>query len=144
MRVQTSAFVRAPNAIVCGVYADYRGWPRLFRKISAVRLIRHNGPKQVLEIDHVEGRVVNEVTVDCPRTLDLWEVKRYYDARFVNRFDEVPGGTRFTVTADLRFKGYARLFAPLLRGYVRRQIIELQIAPVRSEAEARAGRPRRA
>jgi hypothetical protein len=92
----------------------------------------------------VEGTVVNEITVDCPRTLDLWEVKRHYDARFLNRFDEVAGGTRFSVTADLRFKGYARLLAPLLRGYVRRQIGELQIAPVKAEAEARAGRARSA
>jgi len=45
----------------------------------------------------------------------LGEVKRRYDAVFVNRFDPIPAGTLFTVRSELRFKGIARLLWPMLR-----------------------------
>jgi polyketide cyclase/dehydrase/lipid transport protein len=38
------------------VYADYRRWPRLSPTIKDVRLIRREGFKQVLEVDHFEGK----------------------------------------------------------------------------------------
>jgi hypothetical protein len=92
-----------------------------------------------LEIDHIEGRAINELLVRSPDEIDLWEVKRRYDARFLNRFDTVPGGTRFTVSGDIYLKGLAKLLQPFLRGYVRRQMERLQLQPVKAEAEARAG-----
>jgi hypothetical protein len=92
----------------------------------------------VLEVDHTEGKVINELTVRPPAALDLWEGKRRYDARFRNRFETVPGGTRFAVRGEIQLKGWARLLQPFLRGYVRRQIQRLQLQPVKAEAEARA------
>ncbi len=137
MHVEASTLVRAPQPIVSDVYADYPNWPRLFPTITGVRLIRREGAKLVLEIDHVEGKVVNELVVRSPDEIDLWEVKRRYDARFLNRFEAVPGGTRFTVSGDLSFKGLAKLLEPFLRRYVRRQMERLQLRPVKAEAEAR-------
>ena len=49
---------------MAGLYADY--WPRLFPTIKGVRLIGREGSKQVLEIDHLEGKVVNELVVRHP------------------------------------------------------------------------------
>jgi len=133
-----STTVQAPRETVLNVYADYQGWPRLFPTISGVRLLRREGPTLVLEVDHVQGKVVNELTVRPPAALDLWEEKRRYDARFLNRFEPVPGGTRFTVRGEIHLKGWARLLQPFLRDYVRRQMQRLQLQPVKAEAEAQA------
>ena len=138
LHVEASTTVRAPKETVSAVYADYRNWPALFPTISGVRLLGRDGPKLILEVDHAEGKVRNELLVRPPDELHLWEVKRRYDARFRNRFDAVPGGTRFTVSGDIRLKGWARLLQPFLGGYVRRQVQRFQLRPVQAEAEARA------
>jgi hypothetical protein len=137
LHVNASTTISAPRERVAGLYADYRNWPRLFPTIKGVRLIGREGAKQVLEIDHLEGKVVNELVVRAPDELDLWEVKRRYDARFVNRFETVPGGTRLTVRGDIALKGWARLLQPFLRGYVRRQVERLQLQPLKAAAEGR-------
>jgi hypothetical protein len=135
--------IKAPRQTVLGVYADYQGWPRLFPTISAVRLLGREGPKLVLEVDHVEGKVINELLVRPPDAIDLWEEKRRYDARFSNRFENVPDGTRFRVRGEIHLKGWARLLQPFLQGHVRRQMQRLQLQPVKAEAEARARTGRR-
>jgi len=138
LQVEVSTMITAPRQTVLDVYADYASWPRLFPTISAVRLLGREGPKLVLEVDHVEGKVINELVIRPPDRLDLWEEKRRYDARFWNRFESVPGGTRFTVRGELHLKGWAGMLQPFLRGYVRRQMQRLQLQPVKAEAEARA------
>jgi hypothetical protein len=140
LHVEVSATVKAPRQTVLDVYADYSSWPRLFPKISGVRLLHREGAKLVLEVDHVEGKVINELLVRSPDTLELWEQKGRYDACFTNHFETVPGGTRFTVDGDIYLKGWARLLQPVLQGSVRRQIDRLQLQPVKAEAEARARR----
>jgi hypothetical protein len=144
LQVQVTTTVQAPRQTVLDVYADYQRWPRLFPTISGVRLLRREGPKLVLEVDHVEGKVVNELVVRPPDEIDLWEEKRHYDARFRSRFETVPGGTRFTVRGGIYLKGWARLLRPFLRGFVRRQLRRLQLQPVQVEAEARARQAREA
>jgi hypothetical protein len=101
LRLEVSTMVKAPRQTVLDVYADYSSWPRLFPTISGVRLLRREGAKLVLELDHVEGTVINKLLVRRPDQLDLWEEKRRYDAWFHNRFETVPGGTRFTVRGDI-------------------------------------------
>jgi len=130
--------ITAPRQTVLDVYADYPSWPRLFPTISAVRPLGREGPKLVLEVDHVEGKVINELVIRPPDRLDLWEEKRRYDALFRNRFEPIPDGTRFTVRGEIHLKGWARLLQPFLRGYVRRQMQRLQLQPVKAEAEGRA------
>jgi hypothetical protein len=92
LHVEVSTMVKASRQTVLDVYADYASWPRLFPTINAVRLLGCDGPKLVLEVDHVEGRVINELEVRPPDQLDLWEEKRRYNARFRNRFESVPDG----------------------------------------------------
>jgi hypothetical protein len=78
LHAEVSTIVEAPPETVLDVYADWSGWPRLFPTISGVRLLRREGAKLVLEVDHVEGRVINELVVRLPDTLELWEEKRGY------------------------------------------------------------------
>jgi hypothetical protein len=143
LQVEVSTMIKAPRQTVLNIYADYPSWPRLFPTISAVRLLGREGPKLVLEVDHVEGKVINELVIRPPDAIDLWEEKRRYDARFRNRFENVPDGTRFTVRGEIHLKGWARLLQPFLRGYTRRHMQRLQLQPVKAEAEARARAGRR-
>ena len=130
--------VMAPREVVWEVYADYANWPGLFPTIRAVRVIRQEDRRLVLEIDHAEGMVINELVLRPPEDIDIWEIKRHYDARFHNRFESVAAGTRFTVIGDISLKGYARLLRPFLTGHVRRLMMRLQLQPVKEAAEARA------
>lgn len=148
LHVDASITIGAPRERVWEVYADYRSWPRRFPTIKGVRLIRQEGSKRVLEIDHIEGEVINELVLRPPDEIDLWEVKRRYDALFVNRFEIVRSGSRLRVGGDIYPKGWAKLLQPFLRGYVRRQINRLQLQPVKAAAEgdsrlrgARSGAP---
>ncbi len=140
LHVDASIRINAPTERVWDVYTDYRSWPQVFPTIKGVRLIRGEGARQVLKVDHVEGTVINELVLYPPDEVDLWEVKRRYDARFLNRFSTVPSGTRLTVGADIYLKGWAKLLRPFLRGYVTRQIEQFQLRPVKAAAE-RNSRP---
>ena len=140
--VETSMIIRAPVARVAGLYRDYRNWPRLFpATIRGVRLERTQGNRTELLIDHREGTVPNVMTEVSPGRVDLWEARRRYNARFVNRFEAVPEGTRYTVAADVELKGAAKLLAPFLGGYIRTQIIRYVLAPMRVAAEESPAAP---
>ena len=143
MTVVASTTVSAPPATVCDVYAEYRNWPRLFPTINGVRLLRREGAALVLEVDHLEGMVVHELLVRPPDEISLREVHRRFDALFLNRFQAIPGGTRFTVTGEIHLNGVARLLQPFLPGYVRKRMERLQLQSVKAEAEARARRAAR-
>jgi hypothetical protein len=134
---QVSTVVHAPPEAVYETYADHSNWPRIFPTIRAVRLIRRDRTRVVLEIDHVESKVVNELVLHPLDRIDLREVKRRYDVWFVNRFEAASGGTRFTVIGEVRLKGWARVVGPVLRWYVRRQMRRLQLQPVKAETEQR-------
>ena len=62
IRVETAVTVRAPVATVREIYADYSQWPQVFATIKGVRLVAQRGLTAVLEIDHMEGHVINELT----------------------------------------------------------------------------------
>lgn len=66
MTVVASTIVSAPKTTVADVYAEYQNWPRLFPTIGGVRLLRREGATLVLEVDHREGTVVNELQVRSP------------------------------------------------------------------------------
>ena len=136
LKVETAITVRAPVTTVRDLYADYAGWPALFPTIKGVRLVDQRGSTAVLDIDHVEGHVINELTVSG-NEIRLWEVKRHYDALFVNQFHAVPEGTRFVVHGEIHLKGAARLLRPVLRHFVRQQMERWHLQPVKAAAEAR-------
>ena len=138
MNINVSAFVAAPRKTVMNVYLDYESWPSFFPTINAVRIIRREGEKLVLAVDHVEGPVINELLVRWPDEIELWERKRRYYGHFLNRFDTVGGGTQFVIRAEIGLRAHLRLLQPFVYGYAKRRIERFQVTPVRREAEARA------
>jgi hypothetical protein len=139
LHVETSTMIQAPRTRVVEIYQDYSNWPNLFPTINGVRLIREEPGRKVLEIDHMEGRVINILTLVSPEVVELEEFKEKYDGKFVNRFEAVPGGTRFTVAADISLRRGYKLLAPFLGGYIRKQITAFVLDPVRKLAEGRQG-----
>ena len=135
LHVEASTTIRAPRTRVVEIYQDYRNWPKFFPTIKAVRLVREEPRRKVLEIDHDEGRVINILTTVSPEEVVLEEFKKKYDGKFVNRFEAVPGGTRFTVAADISLKGFYKLLAPFVDGYIRKQITVFVLDPVKKFAE---------
>jgi Polyketide cyclase / dehydrase and lipid transport len=137
IRVKTAVIVHAPVATVRDVYADYSHWPQVFPTIKGVRLVAQHGMTAVLEVDHVEGHVINELTV-TGNEIRLWEVKRHYDALFVNQLHAIGEGTPFIVQGEIHLKGAARLLRPFLGRFVRQQMERWQLQPVKAAAEARS------
>ena len=135
LHVEASTTIEAPQPRVVEIYQDYRNWPNLFPTIKAVRLVREDSHSKVLEVDHIEGRVINILTIVSPEEVVLEEFKKKYDGKFVNRFEVVPDGTRFTVTADISLKGFYKVLAPFLHDYIRKQITVFVLDPVKKSAE---------
>ena len=124
-----SEHVNAPADRVRALYRDPDNWARLFpATIRGARVVRKEGNTTVVEVDHVEGKVVNILSdVSATRT-DLLEFKRRYDATFVNEFIPEREGMRYTLTASVRLKWPYRLAAPFVKplvlGRMRRYVAE--------------------
>ncbi len=133
---EVSMLIRAPQARLLALYRDYANWPRLFpATIRGVRLVKAEPPVTTLEVGHVKGVVPNVMTEVSSARIDLWEAKRLYDGTFINHFDPVPEGTRYTVSADIALRGMLKVFGPFLGWYIRRQIVHYVLEPMRQAAE---------
>ena len=92
-----------------------------------------------VEVDRrTEGAVVNVIRPLSPTTIALDEFKRRFDATFINRFDPIDDGTRYTVDADVRFRMPLAILGPLVRPIVKRRLRRYVLDPMRAAAE-RAG-----
>lgn len=138
LRVKATITVHAPSTLVRSLYAFYPGWPATFPTITGVRLVGRRGSTQVLEVDHVEGKVTNDLTATVEHRIELRELTRRYDASFMIEAEPVRAGTRLTVRGDLQFKGPVRLMQPFLAPYARRQLHRLHLNAVKRRAEAQA------
>lgn len=131
-----SAVIHAPPERVVAVYTDYAGWSRVFPlTIKGARLLRDDGREKTLEIDHIEGKVLNVISIAAPGEIHLREWKRRYDARFTNRFEPAPEGTRYTITGDVLLKGALRALAPLAGPFVRARMRRFVVEPLKAAAE---------
>ncbi len=137
LRVCVSLIIRAPCEKVMEVYRDIARWPRMFPTIRAARVVHEDGAAQVIVVDHrLAGRVINTLRPMSPCEIELDEVKPKYSGRFLNRFEPVPEGTRYTVVAKIRPNGLWQLVSgPWLNTYVQRQLARLVLEPVRRVAE---------
>lgn len=85
IHVEVSTIIHVPRHTVFALYADYRNWPTLFpATIRGTREMHRKNGTTVLEIDHVEGRVINTLKMQPPENLEFTEWKRRYRARFLN------------------------------------------------------------
>jgi hypothetical protein len=136
--VTVSQTIHAPRSIVQNLYSDYSHWSTLFpATIRGVSFVRQEGDRTVLDVDHVEGHVSNILRTLSPNTIELEESKRKYDAIFWNTFEEIPDGTRMTVVARVRLKGFYRVATPFICGVVRGRIKCYVLDPLKTTAERR-------
>jgi hypothetical protein len=139
--VTVTKTIHAPRSTVQSLYSDYLHWDILFRAtIKSVSFVRQEGDRTVLDVNHVEGHVLNILRRLSPDTIQLEESKQKYDAIFWNTFAEIPAGTRITVVARVRLKGFYRLATPFIRGVVRDRIERYVIDPLKTKAEQRGPR----
>jgi len=136
VRATASVHINATGERVFELYANPANWPRVFPKIQAVRVVREVGDEKVVEVDHVdEGKVINVMRVVSATRIDLGETRRRYDAMFTNTIEAEPGGTRFTVSAEVRLKGFFRLAELFVKPVARLQIRRFVLMPMKNVAE---------
>jgi hypothetical protein len=131
-----STHVDAPAQRVLALYADPANWATLFPEtIRAARIVRREAGTMVVEVDHVEGKVMNVLRPVSPTRLELTEWKRRYEATFLNEFQPEARGTRCTVIAQVRLRWPYRVLAPLLKPIVLARVRRYVLEPLKVAAE---------
>jgi hypothetical protein len=128
--------VNASADRVRALYEEPDNWARLFpATIRAARVVRREGDTTVVEVDHVEGRVINILCDVSATRIDLVEFKRRYGATFVNEFIGEGDGTRYRLTRSVRLKWPYRLAAPFLKPFVLARMRRYVVEPLKAAAE---------
>lgn len=136
IRATVSEHINAPAGRVFALYANPGNWPQIFPTIRAVRIVRESGDEKVVEVDHIyEGKILNVVRKVSASRIDLEESKRRYDATFMNVIHPEPGGTRYTVSAEVHLKGFYRLAALFVKPVVLAQLRRYVLVPMKTAAE---------
>ena len=138
VHADVSLAIDAPPEALVARYLDFAHWPTLFpATIRGTRLVRRTRDELTIEVDHrTAGRVINILRRRSASEIELEEVKPKYVALFLNRFEPVTGGTRYSVSADVRLRMPYALLAPFLRGYVRRSVRRYVLEPMRAAAQS--------
>jgi hypothetical protein len=132
-----SQLINAPICRVFSLYADPENWPHIFPAIRSVRILSESEGKKVIEVDHIhEGRVINRMHRVSESRIDLEEFKPHYEATFINQFDPEPAGTRYTLTAMVRLKGFYRVAAPFVKPVVLDRMRRYVLIPMKIAAES--------
>jgi len=131
-----SEHVNASAERVRLLYEKPENWPRLFPlTIRAARVVRREGDTTVVEVDHVEGIVINTLRAVSATRIDLAEFKQRYEATFANEFIGEGDGMRYRLTASVRPKWpywlAAAFLKPLVLARMRRYVVE----PLKAAAE---------
>ncbi len=136
VHVEATRTIDAPADRLMALYLDVEHWPQLFpATIRGTHVVSTDGPVTTVDVDHATaGTVRNVVTVTGPHEITLDEIKPRYHARFVNRFEPVAGGCRYTVTADIALHGALRALRWLVRPIARRQIRRFVLEPMQARA----------
>jgi hypothetical protein len=136
IHVIVSKHVNAPAHRVRALYEKPENWARLFPEtIRAARVVRRDLDMTVVEVEHVEGRVVNILRSVSPTRIDLDEFKRHYDATFRNEFIPENEGTRYRLTGSICLKWPYRLAAPFVRSLVVSRMRRYVMEPLSRAAE---------
>ena len=132
-----SEHVNAPADRVRALYQNPDNWPRLFpATIRSARVVRREGDTTVVEVDHVEGKVMNILRDISITRIDLVEFKRRYDASFVNEFIPEGEGMRYRLTASVRLKWPYRLTGPFVKPLVVARMRRYVVEPLKVAAES--------
>jgi len=129
--------VNASASRVLALYRDPNNWARIFpATIRSARVVRREGDTTVVEVDHVEGKVVNVLRDISATRIDLVEFKRHYDATFVNEFISESEGTRYVLTASIRLKWPYWLAAAFVKPLVLMRMRRYVVEPLKVAAES--------
>jgi hypothetical protein len=136
-----SEHIDAPAERVLELYCDPDNWAALFpATIRGARVVLREEKAKIVEVDHVEGKVVNVLRSVSPSCIELTEFKHRYDATFMNEFSPEPGGMRYTLTAWVRLKWPYRLLAPFVKPIVLARMRRYVLAPMKAAAESGGSR----
>ena len=129
--------VDAPADRVRMLYRDPDNWTHIFpTTIRGARVVRREADTTVVEVDHVEGKVVNILHEVSRTRTDLVEFKRRYDATFVNEFIPAGEGMRYTLRASVRLKWPYRLAAPFIKPLVLARMRRYVVEPLKAAGES--------
>lgn len=132
-----SRHVRADATVLRALYTDVERWAAIFHEtIAGARVLRRDAETTVIEVQHVEGRVINTLRDVPPHGLELREWKRRYEAVFLNEFEPEGQGTRYRLTATVTLTWPYALAEPFLRPVVRARMRRYVIEPLTRAAEA--------
>jgi Polyketide cyclase / dehydrase and lipid transport len=130
LHAEVSVDISAAPQQVMNAYLDYANWHRLFPlTIAGTRLVKREGEQMTIEVSHKkEGKVINLLSILSKTAIRLEEFKHLFNAIFINRFEETPGGTRYTIIASVALKGPYRLLQPfvkwLVKGRMRKYVLD--------------------
>lgn len=139
--IEARAFIHidAPPGRVAALYADVASWPRTFpATIRGARVVSETPGELRIEVDQVEGKVVNLLRPKSPTRFELEEFKRMFDATFSNSFEPDRGGTRYVLTAQIRLKWPYRLLAPVVKPLIVSRMRRFVLEPMKAAAERTA------
>jgi hypothetical protein len=142
VHVEATRTIEAPADQLMELYLDVEHWPLPFpATIRGTRVVSADGPVTTIEVEHATAGTVRDVlTLTGPHEVTLDEIKPRYHARFVNRFDPVPGGCRYTVAADLALHGALRALRWIVPSIARRQIRRFVLEPMQAAQPNRGQR----
>lgn len=117
MHVEVFYDVKAQREKVYAAYTDFEAWPKWSRRVTSVRVVGREGG--TVSIESVTGssrhpRIdVAKLALSPPLGVETVAETRLATTKRTVRFEELPGGTRVTVTQDVRVKRpWAYVFAP--------------------------------
>jgi hypothetical protein len=70
------------------------------------------------------------------KKLNRKNLRNLYKAIFINRFEQIRGGTRYIVIGCISFKGIVKLLQPFLKGLVKNRIRKFVLEPLKIYAES--------
>jgi len=137
LHIKVSITIRAAQFELIDRYLDYNNWHRLFPlTIKGTKLLKKQNRILVIEVDHKKaGPLINILTILSDNEIQLEEFKPIYNATFINRFDAIEDGTKFTVNACISLKGVYRIAAPFVKGLIKNRIAKFVLEPMKAYSE---------
>jgi hypothetical protein len=137
MQVELSVNINVAPGTAVAVYLNYRNWHKLFPlTIRSAKYIREENGVLTVKVDHKkEGFVINILKVINNEEIKLEEFKPKYNATFINRFQKIAGGTRYTVIANVSLKSFYKLIGPFIKSIVEKRIRKFVLDPMKEFLE---------
>jgi len=136
IRSVVSAHVNASADFVRSLYEDPDNWAKLFpATIRDAHVVRRDKDRAVVEVSHIEGKVVNILHFISPARIDVTEFKRRYTATFTNEFIPDGEGMCYRITGIICLRWPYKVLSPFLRPIVVARMRRFIVEPLKCAAE---------